>query len=229
MTQSPRDPSRSNTASTARLGASHGLTLAHAALPASGRGPGVLVLSDGAIERRDGDLLADACRRLTRHGFVALAPRLPEVDADALHDTERRVVDAGIEQLFNEDATEGSRVGVIGFGRGGWLALEAAARGARVGLVVQAGGGSSGESETLPLATLEAPVFSVFGEKDPLVEAGRASEWLRRMRDEGIASELRVQPGAEAVFFDPVLADRFDAVAAQGFWDAALARLRAEL
>ena len=225
MSQSPREASRSDSA---RLGASHGLTLAHARLPAAGRGPGVLVLSNGVEEQRPGDLLADACRRLTRHGFVALAPRLPAAGGDALEDAERRVVDAGIEQLFNEDATEGRRVAVVGFGRGGSLALDAASRGARVALAVQAGGvGAS--SDELAVATIEASVLSVFGEKDVFVESGRAAEQQRHMRAEGVDCELRVQPGVESAFFDPILADRFDAVAAQRFWDAVLARLRAEL
>jgi len=120
-------------------------------------------------------LVRDAGMRLARHGFVAYAPELPAPSDGAPSDAERSAVDAGIERLFNEHASDGARVAVIGVGRGGLLAQDAAARGARVAVVV--------------------------------------------------ALDADLDPQA----LDPGLPDRYDAVAARVSWDAALARLRAEL
>lgn len=141
-------------------------------VPRSGRGPGVLVLTAGAC----GDALArDAGVRLAHHGFVAWVADLPMPSGDGPSDAELSAIDAGIEKLFCENAVDGARVGVLAFGRGGPLALDAAARGARIAVVV--------------------------------------------------ALDAGLDPAA----LDPGQPDRYDAVAARASWDAALARLRAEL
>jgi dienelactone hydrolase len=140
-------------------------------VPEAGHGRGVLILAGG----RSDALVRDAGVRLARHGFVAFGPELPDAAEGGPSEAERRAVDAGIESLFNENASDGPRVGVIGFGRGGLLALDAAARGARVAVAV-----------------------AIDAELDPCV-------------------------------LDPGQPDRYDAVAARTAWDAALARLRAEL
>src|SRR5258705_2640175 len=95
-------------------------------VPRSGRGPGVLVLAAG---EQSGELARDAGVRLAHHGFVAWAPELPAPSGDAPSPAERGAVDAGIERLFCEPAVDGARVGVLGFGRGGLLGVDAAARG----------------------------------------------------------------------------------------------------
>ena len=120
-------------------------------------------------------LVRDAGVRLARHGFVAFGPELPDSAEGTPSEAERRAVDAGIASLFNEHASDGARVGVIGFGRGGLLAEDAAARGARIAVVV-----------------------AIDADHDPNA-------------------------------LDPGQPDRYDAVAARAAWDAALARLRAEL
>jgi dienelactone hydrolase len=140
-------------------------------VPDTGHGPGVLVLAAGA----NGDaLVREAGMRLARHGFVAFGPELPAASGDAPSEAERRAVDAGIERLFNEHASEGARIGIVGFGRGALLARDAAERGARVAVVAA-------------------------------------------IDEEG------------AGFADPSQPDRYDADAARAGWDAAIARLRAEL
>jgi hypothetical protein len=93
----------------------------------------VLVLAAGA---RGGALARDAMVRLAQHGFVAWVSELPEPSADDPSDAERGAVDAGIEQLFCANAVDGARVGVLAIGRGGLLAQDAAARGARIAVVV---------------------------------------------------------------------------------------------
>jgi dienelactone hydrolase len=210
-------------------------------VPRSGHGPGVLVLTAGAL----GDALArDALVRLAHHGFVAFAVDLPvpsgasraqraagerSPSGDGPSDAERRAVDAGIEQLFRANAVDGSRVGVLAFGRGGLLALDAAARGARIAVVVALDAGFDPAALDGSLARVDAFVLAVFAGKGPSAVRGDAAELERRLRDEEIAAEVRTQPGAGEGFADPGQADRYDAAAARASWDAALARLRAEL
>src|SRR5262245_18230911 len=104
----------------------------HVAVPASGRGRGVLGIDEGAGAER---CARDACDRLARGGFVAVAAVLGD-GSGAPGAAERAAVDAGLEELFSEHASEGPRVGLVGFGRGGLLALDAAARGARAAAVI---------------------------------------------------------------------------------------------
>ncbi len=224
-------------------------------VPHSGHGPGVLVLTAGA---RADALARDAGVRLAHHGFVAWVADLPapsdasraqraqvsrsEPQASEDHrvcerspsgdrpsDAERSAVDAGIEQLFGAHAVDGARVGVLAFGRGGLLALDAAARGARIAVVVALDAGFDPAALDGSLARVDAFVLAVFAEKGPSAARGDAAELERRLRGEEIAAEVRTQPGAGEGFADPGQPDRYDAVAARASWDAALARLRAEL
>ena len=68
----------------------------------------------------------------------------------------------------------------------------------------------------------------VFAEKASGV-ARDVAELERRLRAEQIAFDLRTLPGVGEGFADPGQPDRYDANAARVGWDAALARLRAEL
>jgi dienelactone hydrolase len=195
-------------------------------VPRSGHGPGVLLLTAGAL----GDALSrDALVRLAHHGFVAFAVDLPVPSGDGPSDAERSAVDAGIEQLFRANAVDGSRVGVLAFGRGGLLALDAAARGARIAVVIALDAGFDPAALDGSLARVDAFVLAVFAGKGPSAVRGDAAELERRLRGEEIAAEVRTQPGAGEGFADPGQADRYDAAAARASWDAALARLRAEL
>jgi dienelactone hydrolase len=195
-------------------------------LPDSGRGPGVLVLVDAT----GGDALArDAGIRLAHHGFAAWAPLLPVPAAVAPDEAERAAVDAGIERLFCEHGVDGARVGVLGFGRGGLLALDAAARGARIAAVVAFDAELEAAALDASLARVDAFVLAVFAEKAACVARGDVAELERRLRGEQIACDLRTQTGVAEGFADPGRPDRYDAIAARSAWDAALARLRAEL
>jgi len=198
--------------------------------PASGRGPGVLVLAGGSSEA----LVREACARLARNGFVAFAPALPGPEAPETGDEgpgarEREGVDAALHALWCEHATEGSRVGVLGIGRGGLLALDAAARAPRVAVAASLDGDRAAATAPLELARIEAVVLALFAEKDAAQEPGDVQALARRLRDEGVAGEVRALPGVGEGYLDPDRPDRYDAVAARASWDAALARLRAEL
>lgn len=194
------------------------------ATPDTGRGRGVVVLCESGCEA----LLGEACGRLARHGFVAFAPVLPASEEDAIQADERAAVDAAIHALFCQDATDGAQVGVLGFGRGGRLALDAASRGARVGAVVMFGGAPpAGEANSWD--AVEGPVLAVFAEKDAGFEEGRASALEEGLQTAAVPCEVQVASGATPEYLDPARPDHYDAVAARASWDAALALFRAEL
>lgn len=203
-----------------------GGTAGYVVTPATGRGAGVLVLPP---ERGLPQVARAACERLAREGFVALAPDVVASEPGPPGIVRARpIVDASLEALFRESATEGARVGVLGLGRGAVLALDAAKRSSRVAAVACFGGAPApGEGDGLD--AVDAPVVAVFGEKDEAVASGRARALESELRAAGARCTLRVQPGAAGAFFDEQRADVYDACAADSAWDAALAALRAEL
>jgi dienelactone hydrolase len=201
-------------------------TRAQPCLPRSGHGPGVLVLAAGA---RGDALRRESVVRLAHHGFVAQFVDLPDSSGDGPSEAERSAVDAGVAQLFCDHAVDGARVGVLGFGRGGLLAVDAAARGARIAAVVALDASFDPAALDGSLARIDAFVLAVFAGKGSGAARGDAAELERRLRGEQIAVEVRTQPGAGEGFADPGQPDRYDATAARASWDAAIARLRAEL
>ena len=118
---------------------------AYLAEPVSGRGRGILVIHEN---RGLTDATRDICDRLARAGFVALAPdlfrgRSAEDRAAAQQlakelDTDRaaRDLDAAVGELYNQNATEGPKIGALGFCIGGQLALLAGCCNRRIGAVV---------------------------------------------------------------------------------------------
>lgn len=204
------------------------------ALPASGRGRGVLVLHEawGLV-----DSIRDVCDRLAREGFVALAPDLfrGETARDLegalglLRGLELEAVSADLRAaeaaLLGHHGVDGARLGVLGFCLGGHLALLAGARCARVGAVVDFYGFHPG----LPvdLARIGAPVLAIYAGTDEFVPEERVAE-LRRAFAGGRGTVL-VQPGVGHGFMNPARPEAHDAVAAAEGWDRLLAFLRAEL
>jgi dienelactone hydrolase len=120
-------------------------------------------------------------------------------------------------------------VGLVGFERGALHALDAAARGARVAAVIALDPRFETSSLDASLARVDAFVLAVCAEKEIAAAGASAADLDRRLRGEGVLCEVRCQPGVDPGFLDAARADRYDAVAARAAWDAALARLRAEL
>ena len=137
-------------------------------LPASGRGPGVIVIQEwwGLVPH-----ICDVCDRMAREGFVALAPDLyrgestedPDVASRLMMDLEipraARDLDAAVAALLNHDAVDGAKVGAMGFCMGGQLALFAATRNRRIGAVGDFYGIHPNVS--LDLSGLEAAVLGI--------------------------------------------------------------------
>ncbi len=213
-----------------------GAASGYLALPASGRGRGVLVFHEawGLL-----DPIRDACDRLARSGFAALAPDLyagrssDEIEgAVALMNqlTPERagmLVDASVEALLRSEACEGARIGALGYCMGGQLALFAACRSPRIAAAVDFYGSFPGLP--LELAKCRAAVLAIFAERDAYVPAAQVESLRAELARAGVRASVRVQPGVAHAFMNESRPDVFDAAAAAAGWSALLAFLRAEL
>jgi carboxymethylenebutenolidase len=206
------------------------------AAPASGRGPGVLVIQEwwGLV-----DHIRDVCDRLAREGFVALAPDLYRGERTADPDAAGRLMmnleipraardlDAAASALFGLEATTGARVGAVGFCMGGQLALFAATRSHRIGAVVDFYG--IHPNVALDLSGLDAAVLGIFAERDEFVPPEAARKLEADLRAAGKRARFELYPGVGHAFFNDARPDAYDARAAARAWAETLAFLRAEL
>ncbi len=217
--------------------ASNGETIrGYLAVPASGSGPGVLVLQEwwGLV-----DHIRDLCDRLAREGFVALAPDLYRGEATGDPDQAGRLMmgleipraardlDGAGQALLQHEATSGSKLGAIGFCMGGQLALFAATRNPRIGAVVDFYG--IHPNITLELSGLEAAVLGIFAERDTFVPPEAARKLEADLRANGIETDFEVFEGVDHAFMNETRPDAYDAAAAARAWEKTVGFLRAEL
>jgi carboxymethylenebutenolidase len=209
---------------------------AYLALPASGSGPGVVVVQEwwGLV-----DHIRDVCDRLAREGFVALAPDLyrgevagdPGVAGRLMMDLEipraSDDLDAAVNALLSHDAVEGSKVGCLGFCMGGQLALSAAAHNARVGAVVNCYG--IHPKVNPDFAQMDAAVFGVFAEHDEFVPPEAVRKLEADLKTAGVRVHNRIHLGVQHAFMNDSRPDVYDAETAAEAWNDILAFLRAEL
>jgi carboxymethylenebutenolidase len=209
---------------------------AYLAVPASGHGPGVLVIQEwwGLV-----DHIRDVCDRLARAGFVALAPDLyagetttdPDAASRLMMDLEiPRAIEAlsgCVGWLQRHHAVDGARVGCIGFCMGGQLALAAGCANEKIGAVVDCYG--IHPNVTLDPSGLRAAVFGIFAENDDFVgpEAARALE--AELQAAGVRAKFNVYVGVQHAFMNDARPDVYDAPTATEAWNDLLAFLRAEL
>jgi carboxymethylenebutenolidase len=209
---------------------------AYRSVPASGRGPGVIVLQEwwGLV-----DHIRDVCDRLAREGFVALAPDLyrgestsdPDAAGRLMMDLEipraARDLEGAAKALLDDVAVDGPRLGCIGFCMGGQLALYAATRTERIGAVVDCYG--IHPAVTLDLSNLRAAVMGVFAERDTFVPPEAARKLEAELRGAGVRTYFHIHAGADHAFLNDTRPDVYDARAAAAAWNDILAFLRAEL
>src|SRR5205814_6407438 len=114
-----------------------GTASGYLSLPASGKGPGVIVIQEwwGLVEH-----IKDICDRFAAEGFVALAPDLYHGQSATSPDEAGKLMMAmridevekdlrgAAEYLLNHAAMTSSKVGTVGFCMGGALSLYAATK-----------------------------------------------------------------------------------------------------
>jgi len=213
-----------------------GAFAAYVATPATGQGPGLVVLQEwwGLVPE-----IRDVCDRLARAGFVALAPDLYRGESTTDPDEagrlmmaleiERAVRDlaASVETLRRQPATSGSRVGCIGFCMGGQLALLAACGTPEIAAVVDCYGVHP--NVELDLAACRAKVFGVFAENDEFISAADVKKLDDALESASVARRLRTYLGVQHAFLNESRPEVFDADTAAEAWRDIETFLSAEL
>lgn len=216
-----------------------GTTEGYLASPASGKGPGIVVIQEwwGLNDQIKG--VADM---FAREGFNALAPdfyhgkgaKIGEPDAAGklmmeLQQAPTAAKDArGAAQFLASDRrTSSGKVGVIGFCMGGMLALLAAQEAPdQIGAVVDCYGvGGFGVDAT----RIVAPVLGIFGGKDGMANASAIADLEERLRKGGASFERRVYPDADHAFLNEQRRDAYRADDAKDAWSRILPFLRQHL
>jgi carboxymethylenebutenolidase len=210
-------------------------------VPASGSGPGVLVLQEwwGLVPQITG-----VCDRLAGEGFVSLAPDLyrgdiaqhTEMDkAGQLMSTmpmDRAARDMGgaVDYLLAHPAVTGDKVGVVGFCMGGMLTLVVTAQqGDKIGASAPYYGAPLGDSEP-DWSQLTAKVRGHFAENDDFFPPDAIADLESRLKAMGKDVEFRNHPGTGHAFAneDNPLGTH-DEAATEAAWADTVAFLHEEL
>jgi carboxymethylenebutenolidase len=229
----PENPLQ-NTTFPSGSGTAHG----YLALPATGSGPGVIVIQEwwGLTEHISG--IAD---RLAAEGFVALAPDLyggtTTHDADEAGrlmtelpvDEAARDLAGAVDFLLGHEAVTSSKVGAVGFCMGGgFVLLLAAQQGDRVGAAVPFYGVGPAVPDTY--TGLTAAVQGHYGEKDdfyPAEDARRQAEQIRA--ESGAEVEFFYYPAGHAFHNDTNKLGTYDEASARLAWERTVSFLRSRL
>ena len=199
------------------------------ATPASGKGPGVIVIQEwwGLVPHIKG--VAD---RFAAEGFVALAPDLYHGKSATSPDEAGKLMMAlrideaekdlrGAAQfLLNHDATTGDKVGTVGFCMGGALSLYAATKNAQVGACVIFYGGHPNVKPDLP--NLQAPVLGLYAGRDGFVTPESVRELERQLKELGKSAEIHIYPDVDHGFFNDTRPEIYNEAAAKDAWQRVL-------
>jgi len=205
------------------------------AKPASGNGPGVIVIQEWWGLN---DNIKDIADRLAGEGFVALAPDLYHGQVTAEPDEAMKIMmsmqmdqaardlTGAVDYLVGLDATAGSKVGCVGYCMGGGLSLVLATMKPQIGACVIYYGVVREQPE---LKNIQGAVLGHYAEHDQFAspEAGRALE--KQLKDLGKQAEFHVYPGTEHAFFNDTRPEAYKADAAKLSWERTLAFYREHL
>jgi carboxymethylenebutenolidase len=212
-------------------GSAHG----YLATPASGRGPGVVVVQEWwGLD----DHIADVVDRLASEGFVALAPDL--FGGRVAHDSDEagrlmqelpvaqaaRDLGGAVDFLLQHEAVTSSAVGAVGFCMGGgFVLLLAAQQGEKVGAAVPFYGVGPAVPDTY--TGVRAAVQGHYGERDDFypVERARAQE-EQIHREAGVPVEFFYYPAGHAFHNDKDKLGTYDPEAAELAWSRTVDFLR---
>jgi carboxymethylenebutenolidase len=228
------DNPRQNVTFPSNGGTAHG----YLATPASGTGPGVVVIQEwwGLT-----DHIASVTDRLAAEGFVALAPDLfggkTTHDADEAGqllmslpvDEAARDLGGAVDFLLGHDAVTSAKVGTIGFCMGGgFVLLLAAQQGDKVGAAVPFYGVGPGVPSTY--SGLTAAVQGHYAEQDGFYPVDQARAQEEQIRTEsGAPVEFFYYDAGHAFHNDENLVGTYDEANARLAWSRAVAFLKAQL
>ncbi|MCH8948937.1 MAG: dienelactone hydrolase family protein [Chloroflexi bacterium] len=206
------------------------------AMPASGSGPGVIVIQEwwGLVPH-----IKDICDRLAGEGFVALAPDLYHGETTAEPDEAGKLMMAmkideaakdmsgAVDYLAGHDASTGGQVGCVGFCMGGGLSLYLASLKPEIGACVVYYGVLPGTQPDF--AAIQAPVLGHYAENDDFASPAAARELEGNLKSLGKEVEFHIYPGTDHAFFNDTRADVHNADAAKLSWERTLPFFREHL
>src|SRR6185369_3580795 len=206
-----------------------GTASGYLAIPAEGKGPGVIVIQEwwGLVPH-----INDVCDRFAAEGFVALAPDLYHGKSTTSPDEAGRLMMAlQIDEaekdlrgastfLLDHEATSAGKVGTVGFCMGGALSLYAATKNSQVGACVIFYGGHPSVKPDLP--NLQAPVLGLYAERDDFVTPQSVRELEQRLKELGKSAEMHIYPQADHAFFNDERPQVYNPEAAQDAWQRVL-------
>jgi carboxymethylenebutenolidase len=198
-------------------------TESYLAVPAAGKGPGVLVIQEwwglvGHIKR--------VCDRFAAAGFSALAPDMfhgktaSEPDGAGKLFMALNIAQAekdlrgAASYLLQHSST--AKLGAVGFCMGGQLALFAATLNPSVGACVNFYGIHPNVKPDY--SRLSGPVLGLFAEKDQFVNPTAARALDVAIKGAGRQSEIHIYPGVDHAFFNDERADVYNKAAAEDAW-----------
>jgi carboxymethylenebutenolidase len=212
------------------------MTPGYLATPASGSGPGVIVIQEwwGLVPH-----IEDVTDRFAKEGFFALAPDLYHGEKASSPDQAGKMMMAmkideaakdlagAIEYLLSQKGVTGSKVGTVGFCMGGALSLFAASQNKGVGACVVFYGGHP--SVKPDLEKLQAPVLGIWAGKDGFVTPQVVEELDRALTKLGKRHEFHSYPNAQHAFFNDTRPEVHDAAASSDAWRKTVGFLKREL
>jgi carboxymethylenebutenolidase len=205
------------------------------ATPASGRGPGVVVIQEWwGLD----DHMAEVVDRLASEGFVALAPDL--FGGRVAHDSDQagrlmqelpveqaaQSLGGAVEFLLRHEAVTSSTVGAVGFCMGGgFVLLLATQQGEKVSAAVPFYGVGPAVPDTY--RGLRAAVQGHYGERDAFYPVEQARSQEEQIREEaGVPVEFYYYPAGHAFHNDKDKLGTYDADAAELAWSRTVDFLR---
>jgi len=204
--------------------ANGGTANGYLASPASGSGPGVIVVQEwwGLTDHIKG--LAD---RLAADGFVALAPDLYHGEITREPDEAGKLMMAldiaraekdlrGAAAALKAHGAQGHHVGAVGFCMGGQLALFAGTLSPDVGPVVDFYGIHPAVKPNY--ANLQAPVLLICGGKDAMAGPEPSSKVVEAIQAAGKEAELVVYPSCDHAFMNDTRPEVYNPQEAADAW-----------
>ncbi len=215
--------------------ANGGTAKGYLATPASGSGPGLVVLQEwwGLVPH-----IQDVADRFAAAGFVALAPDIYDGESTGHPDEAGRMMMAlNIEEtakklrgaaqyLLAQESVTSAKVGTLGFCMGGMLSLFGATVASEVGAAVSFYGIHPNISPDF--SKLQGPVLCHWAENDGFIPAENAKGLTNAISEAGGSVTAHWYPAGHA-FFNDTRADAHDATQAQVAWDRSVAFLQANL
>jgi carboxymethylenebutenolidase len=211
-------------------------TPGYLATPASGGGPGVIVIQEwwGLVPH-----IEDIADRFAAEGFVALAPDLYHGEKATGPDQAGKLMMAlnidqaekdlrgAIQYLRQQPGVTGTKVGTVGFCMGGALSLFAASKNPEVGACVVFYGGHPKVQPDLP--NLQAPVLGIWGGKDGFVNQDVVRKLDEQLTSFGKRHEFHTYPAADHAFFNDTRKEVYDPAASADAWQKTIAFFNKEL